>query len=137
MSTSQYFALRYMASALTNLEPHTTADNMFLRRSPPKVQTVPLIRKLSALSGRWRMAVNQVISSQGRTQSDFASTSVTTAEFTSVKEFAIQEIHLSQHSLWMCVANAGGHVLVFHLKMGEAATTPKVRVCTALWHYSG
>jgi len=83
------------------------------------------------------MAVNQVISSQGRTPSDVAATSVTTAEFTSIKEFGIQEIHLSQHSLWMCVANVGGHVLVFHLKMGEAATTPKVRGRTALWHYSG
>ena len=70
--------------------------------------------------------MNQVISNQGRTPNGVTSASITTAEFTSIKEFAIQEINLHRHGLWMSVANTGGSVLVFHLKMGEAATTPKV-----------
>jgi len=42
--------------------------------------------------------------------------------------FAIQEIHVCVHGLWMCVANMGGGVMVFDFKMGEVATTPKVSV---------
>ena len=40
--------------------------------------------------------------------------------------FAIQEINMCVHGLWMCVANMGGSVLTFHFKMGEVTTTPKV-----------
>ena len=40
--------------------------------------------------------------------------------------FAIQEINMCVHGLWMCVANIGGSVLTFHFKMGEVTTVPKV-----------
>ena len=40
--------------------------------------------------------------------------------------FAIQEINMCVHGLWMCVANVGGSVLTFDFKMGEVTTTPKV-----------
>ena len=40
--------------------------------------------------------------------------------------FAIQEISMCVHGLWMCVANVGGSVLTFDFKMGEVTTTPKV-----------
>ena len=42
--------------------------------------------------------------------------------------FAIEEIHVCVHGLWMCVANMGGGVMVFDFKMGEVATTPNVSV---------
>ena len=41
--------------------------------------------------------------------------------------FAIQEIHVCVHGLWMCVANMGGGVMAFDFKMGGVATVPKVR----------
>ena len=40
--------------------------------------------------------------------------------------FAIQEINMCVHGLWMCVANIGGSVLTFHFRMGEVTTVPKV-----------
>ena len=43
--------------------------------------------------------------------------------------FAIQEINMCVHGLWMCVANIGGSVLTFHFKMGEVTTVPKVGGC--------
>ena len=45
--------------------------------------------------------------------------------------FAIQEINMCVHGLWMCVANVGGSVLTFDFKMGEVTTAPKVstRLC--------
>lgn len=125
MSTSHYFTLRHTASALQSPIPHMAADNGFFHRSSPKVQVVPQITKLSALCPKWRIAILRVILSQQKAPVRTISASNPTEEFASSKESAIEGIHFSPHGLWMCVANTGGNVLVFH--MGQAVTTPEVR----------
>lgn len=43
--------------------------------------------------------------------------------------FAVQGIKCCKWGQWMCVSNAGGHVMAFSFQMDESVTTPKVR-CT-------
>ena len=49
--------------------------------------------------------------------------------------FAIQEVNVCVHGLWMCAANMGGSVLAFQFKMSEVATTSKVRYCGSFPFY--
>ena len=132
VNTSRYFKMKHMANLIEGGHALQVEDQRMPNGSPQSQRNTrfPATGQHKAHSSTPRRIVESMI--QWKSKSNLRPTTPlpegasSPSTLGSEDFFAIQEINMCVHGLWMCVANMGGSVLTFHFKMGEVTTTPKV-----------